>query len=280
MTDAFDLQTAIFHSKNVAAWPIATELQGVEFKDADPQGGVRPILSAMPWAGIIPTGWDGPITFAIWLGRQIGGVWHLACALEFYEGKFWTGAPLHKQYNDWLSVGKGFGELEGLPNPVPGERLAFMVTAGSQRLKDTSSQPGPKSVQQRSNVIVVPFQVNAVVLSEAGTQVPSPVPQLPPTSTGENTGGSTQVGPAFAELSAQVAALVAVDANQADQITALQTETATLRKAALDQNAVIGSLNTLVGVLAGEVSALKAVKVPTYAEINLFGRTIRVPLRS
>ena len=67
----------------------------------------------------------------------------MACALEFYTGKHWTGAPLHLQYNDWFSVGKGFGPLEGLGNVVPGEELLFMLVAGSLRLKDTSDQPGP-----------------------------------------------------------------------------------------------------------------------------------------
>lgn len=178
MIDHIDLKQAQFHSRNVSDWPVVTSLTGVEFRDADPAGGVRPIAD-IPWPDVTPQGWDGPITHCIWLGRQINGVWHIACALEFYRGKVWTGAPLHRQYNDWFSIGKGFGELEGLPNVQIGEKIAFMLTPGSQRLKDTSTQPGQKSRQERSNVIVVTFNPNAIVQADPVKLPPLTEPQAP-----------------------------------------------------------------------------------------------------
>ena len=174
MSDAIDLTKAVFHSRNVTDWPVTCELRGVEFSSTK---GVAPIGS-IPWGEITPAGWDGPITHSLWLGRLIGGVWHIACALEFYKGKVWTGAPLDSEYTNWFNVGKGFGELETQPNVVTGEKVAFMVTAGSQRLKDTSTQPGPKSVQERSNVIVVDFVPNGVK-GVGGVFVPPPVVDPP-----------------------------------------------------------------------------------------------------
>lgn len=269
-TDMIDLKSAVFHSRNVADWPVVTTLEGVEFKDADPQGGVRPILSAMPWPGIVPAGWDGPITFAIWLGRIVGGVWHIGCALEFYDGKVWTGAPLQRGYNDWFSVGKGFGELEGLPNPTPGEPLLFMVTHGSQRLKDTSTQPGPKSRQERSNAIIVPFVVNGVQMPTPSVPVDPPVnpppvnpPIVPPTPSGP------VVDEGARDLIAQLSQLVlslsehndAANAETDRRFDAVNQQVAQHENRLAQQDAALAQVAGQVSALNGRVdSALGAVK--------------------
>lgn len=188
---------------NPLDWPITQELSGVEFKQADPQGGVRPIMPGgdVRWGEIIPAGWEGPIRYSVCLGRYIGARPVMACALEFYTGKSWTGAPLNTMYREWFSPGKGFGPLEELGNVVAGETLLFMLVAGSLRLKDTSDQPGPDSVQERSNIIRVTFTPNGVALAlpPEGVGVP------PPTSGGGSTGGTT--GGGGTELPSTTAAL-------------------------------------------------------------------------
>lgn len=225
--DGFDLRSAQIYGTQVADWQIATSLDAVEFRDADPAGGVRPIFR-MPWGEYTPDGWDGPITYSIYLFRKIDGKWHGACFLEFYRGKEWTGAPLHRQYLDWVNPGKGYGEMERLGNVQVGEHIAFMVTAGSQRLKNTAQQKNqPNSPRQRSNVIVVTYSTSGTATplgGGGGTPAPQPTPQ--PTPPIDVAGLQRQID----ELRAYGAELrTAIDENRAyaEQLVATQAERVT-----------------------------------------------------
>lgn len=272
LTDAIDLSRAVFHSRNVADWPIVTSLTGVEFRDADPQGGVRPIAD-IPWPDITPAGWDGPITHAIWLGRKIDGVWHIACALEFYRGKDWTGAPLHKQYADWFSPGKGFGELEGLGNVQSGEPIAFMLTHGSQRLKDTSTQQGPRSRQERSNVIVVTFTANGIVTPVVPPSVIPPPTQAPTGESDRYVQLSAEVINLKARMidaEARIAALIATEVRpDAAMIGALQVLTARVDAAEVKNQSQDAALMAVNGRID---TALASLRNAGGFLANLFGR--------
>lgn len=207
-------------------WPATQDLAGVEFKQADPAGGVRPLLpdGGVRWGDITPTGWDGPIRYAICPIRRHPTTrqWYATCALEFYQGKQWTGAPLDSGWQNWVDRGKGFDPMDAFPNVVPGEELGFFLVAGSLRLKDTSTSGGaiPLSVRERSVIVRVTFTPNGVALAlppEGGSGpvvIGTPPPtggtgQTPPPASG---GTDPVVLQRLADLELQVAGLISREA--------------------------------------------------------------------
>lgn len=178
--DAVDPRHVVWHgAPNPGPWPVTRRLDGVEFDDSGPDRGVRPLTDAGSWPDVTPTGWEGPIRYSLWLLRNIGGTWHGACCLEFFSGKIWTGAPLGQYYSDWINPGKGYGPMEALGNVTPGERIGFLVAAGSHRKKDTSTQPGITSPRERSRIIVVSYVGRGVQMA-AGVEEQQPEPKPDP----------------------------------------------------------------------------------------------------
>lgn len=177
--DSLDLSTVdVINAPNPFSWSVTVDLVAIHHTE----NGVSAIPGADKWPDVTPIGWAGPIHYCVWLFRKnpATGRWLGSAFLEFYRGKSWTGAPLHRHYIEWLGgQGKGYGPLENFPNVASGEKVAFMLTAGSQRLKDTSTQPGPKSPRERSNLALVTFYPHGLLPVEFETEPPPPPPPPP-----------------------------------------------------------------------------------------------------
>jgi hypothetical protein len=263
--DAIDPSAVTWHGvPNPGAWPITRTLAGVEFDDRGPEYGVRPITNADTWPEVVPTGWDGPIVYSVWFFRQIAGRWHGTCCLEFYLGKQWTGAPLGVYYDDWINPGKGYGEMEGLGNVRVGERIGFMIAAGSQRLKDTSTQPGRTSPRERTPIIVVAYVGKGIQM--AGVTPPTPEPQPQPTPEPQ----PGQVPPhTHPDLVSALDKTVDMAQQMASALSLASQEIVTLR----------ARVETLEA-LSARVDALEQRPLPTLpTSIRIFGVTVPVTWR-
>lgn len=259
MTDGINAHEVVWHGvPNPADWPITKRLDGVEFSDRDETTGVRPITNADTWPGVIPAGWDGPVTYSLWLIRRIGSRWHGSCAIEFFQGRYWTGAPLGRYYSDWYSPDReSFGPLRSLPNVVESELIAFMVAAGSHRLKDTSVQPGQQSVRERSPIIVLPYTANGVVRAAAPTPDPRPDPRPEP-----------QPDPR-------------PDPSLAEHVTALRAEQGVLRESVNGLTVSDATRAQEVAELRARIAELEARPTPTppkTVSFRVFGVPLTVPV--
>lgn len=157
--DAIDLAAAIvtFESPDVRGWPIGTLITEFEIR---PDGTIAINFTARNGAGAWPllAGPEGgEIQYTLWIGEHIAGAWYVAGAIlcisrgpdDNYVPTGPTLAPGQIAHN-WIYFAGA--PLAGY-QPLPGERVAWFVTAGDQRRNDWHA------LAARSNVIVTPFQV-------------------------------------------------------------------------------------------------------------------------
>lgn len=279
MKDAIDFSQAVMcgaESPDIRAWPIFSGISRVHFADRENayvRGNVNVWFPGK--TALVPAnGTQGPISWTLWGGFYVSGKWCFCPLVECIN-------------DDYVPTGNLFASNQVATNllyfadapinwyqPKRGETIALVVTTGDTRRQNAQPE---FFTPKRTNVVLVPFAVGDYTFADAGVEPPPVV--VPPVNTGsgQTAGG---VGPAFAELAAQVAALVAVGVNQADRTAALEQRTESQARDLEAAYARIGILEGRQNQNDTRVAALAAVKVPTYAEINLFGRTIRVPLRS
>lgn len=200
MSDAFDLSLAVVHNSPTPNWPITAALTRLECR-AD---GVHVEFSkkdgAGRWPDVIPEGWTGPIQYTLWLGMRIAGEWHVAGLIEFWHGLDASGGNVVR--DDQIAKNWTYDCGPMARQPLPGERVAFFVTAGDQRKKDAFL------VHERSQVVTVPFpgSVPAVFAFEA----PEPVPEPP----GPTPGPTPDLGPILAKLTALEARVAVLEQAQ------------------------------------------------------------------
>ena len=171
MPDAFDLSQAVVHNSPTPAWPIAAALTRLECR-AD---GVHVTFSkkdgAGRWPDVVPPGWTGPIQYTLWLGMRIAGEWHVAGILEYWHDLDASGGNITE--NDQIRLNWTYDCDQMARQPLPGERVAFFVTAGSQRKKDAWK------VHERSQVVTVLFPAKVPAVFEFNAPVPVPEPPEP-----------------------------------------------------------------------------------------------------
>lgn len=175
--DAIDLSRASLNGgADVRAWPVTTTITGLS---TSPQGMEATFSKrqGFDWPDVIPTGWQGPVYYTVWLGTRLQDGVHLAASLNVYRGQIGSGS------GDVTNIGQYSLNLWYLDEALKahvvteGETLYLMVTAGGLRGANAVS------VAERSNVVA--FQASSVprAFSYAAPPpvvIPPPVVTPPP----------------------------------------------------------------------------------------------------
>ncbi|MDQ6612388.1 MAG: hypothetical protein M3Y64_08140, partial [Gemmatimonadota bacterium] len=169
-------QVKVTASPNVLGYPVTTRLQNIEVTDR----GVRATFDrCQSWPKVTPPGWDGPLIYTLHLFLNIGGEWWESGIIQFWACDQFSGGPIYQENQiarNWVYDAR-WGNMVG-HQPVPGERIGFMVSAGNARGQDDHL------VAERSNIVIVAmpsFASNPPFLWEEGfTFVTPPAPPTPP----------------------------------------------------------------------------------------------------
>lgn len=212
-TDAVDIGSVVFLGapEHVKSWPVTNPIVRVELKSQrgthDTGVGIG-LASDTRWPDMTPPGWDGPLNWTLWIGVWCRGQVHMTPSLEYWSsaggsrrGKYWSGAPLLTDYNEWV-----YQEpvMAGCP-PKRGDKVYFMAVPVSHRRKVVESVP------ERSQIAEVVLVEDAVYMFTGAPPVP---PAPPVTQPPVYTGGGDAV------TSDQYRHLVALLENLSAQITA------------------------------------------------------------
>jgi hypothetical protein len=147
--DQIDMHSVIVRGPggDVANWPVTTQIRVLDFN----AGGVFVDFSAKnSWPEVTPPGWDGGISYTLWMVVKVNGQWITAGGVEFWRGLERQGGPPSRFASNWYYSPQVWGELAS-HQPAVGEQVGFFVTAGDQRAKDV------RIVTERSNVVLVAF---------------------------------------------------------------------------------------------------------------------------
>ena len=149
--DAVSLAGAtIWQSPNPGSWPVTTKLTGLTFKSS----GVHVDFDAKgSWPDVVPAGWDGGIAYTLWIGMNIGGQWHFTGPMEYWNGLDAQGGDVTS--NSQIARNWTYDCGPMARQPAPGEMVAFFVSAGDARKKDSVI------FHARSNIVLVPFPSSA-----------------------------------------------------------------------------------------------------------------------
>jgi hypothetical protein len=168
--DGFNFAAATQHrGPAFTGWPATTEITRLECRT----NGVYVEFSKKDgpgrWPDIVPPGWDGALEYCLGLAMLIDGVWHVSAPIQFWNGLTVAGGNVGDPsvrdngiagtiHGDWFYSGE-WGPLQR--QPAHGEQIGFFVVAGNVRGVNDAV-----SVQERSNVVVVPFpDVNGAVFT-------------------------------------------------------------------------------------------------------------------
>ncbi len=184
MPDAFDPGLARVHNSPIPAWPVTAALTKLEFRPEGVSVEFSKKDCADRWPDVTPPGWTGPIQYTLWIGMRIIGEWHIAGILEYWYGLDASGGNVIE--NNQIAINWTYDCDVMKRQPLPGERVAFLVTAGSQRQKEVFL------VHERSQVVTVPFPATLPAVFTFDEAVPDPVPiPVPP---------SVDLGPLYARI--------------------------------------------------------------------------------
>lgn len=190
MTDQIDLQAALLsRSPDVASWAKTVRITAIRCTVA---GGFeisfdRAIPESWKWPSAPPPSTDN-FQWTAWIFLQIGGVWQGAGFVQMWEGRAMGTRALPPLFADVDGV-PGYRNWWGDPRrlwptmvdhqPIAGEQIGILVTAGNARLTD-----GVTSVAERSNVVLFPVRAGddgSVVYLDSEPPVEPPVdPPAPP----------------------------------------------------------------------------------------------------
>jgi len=215
MSDAFDLSRAIVHNSPTPAWPVTAALtrlecraDGVHVEFSKKDGPDRwPDVQphnpdGSPWVN--PDGTPGLIQYTLWLGMWVAGAWHVAGLIEYWHELNASGGNIVE--NDQIRMNWTYDCGPMARQPVPGERVAFFVTAGSARKKDAWK------VHERSQVVTLLFPAKVPAVFEFNAPVPVPEPPTPipePPAPSPEPAPPVDLGPFLAHLDALEARLKA-----------------------------------------------------------------------
>ncbi len=171
MSDGLDLATVTIHnSHDVHGWPATATITRLEFRADGVHVEHTKNQGAGCWPNFRPPGWDGDLQYTLWIFLNISGAWHASGCIEFWQSCDKNGGPPEGFAANWYYAADRWAPMTG-HQPAPGELVGFMVSAGDAR------NSGAQSVQERSQIVALPFP------SSGGVWVlPPPVdpPVVPP----------------------------------------------------------------------------------------------------
>lgn len=176
MRDAIDIGSVQIHnSHDVKGWPVSATITRLEFRSTGVHVEHTKNQGPGAWANFRPPGWDGDLQYTLWIFLKLGGQWHGSGCIQFWQSCDQNGGPPEEYAKNWYYAADRWGPMTG-HQPQPGELVGFMVSAGDAR------NSGAQSVQERSNIVVVPFPSSGgVYVTPADEPEPEPVPvPLPP----------------------------------------------------------------------------------------------------
>jgi hypothetical protein len=178
MSDGIDLSTVQIHnSHDVKSWPATATITRLEFRPTGVHVEHTRNQGPGSWPNFRPAGWDGDLQYTLWIFLQIAGSWHGSGCIQFWQSCDQNGGPPEEFAKNWYYAADRWAPMTG-HQPAPGELVGFMVTAGDAR------NSGAQSVQERSNLVAMPFPVSGAVYaprSDVAPPAPSPAePVAPP----------------------------------------------------------------------------------------------------
>lgn len=174
MADGLDLSQVAFHnSPDARAWPATAMITRLDFRPTGVHVEHTKNRGAGSWPNFRPPGWDGDLQFTLWIFLTIGGVWHGAGCIQFWQTCEENGGPPEEFAKNWYYAADRWAPMTG-HQPAPGELVGFMVSAGDAR------NNGALSVNERSNIVTIPFPVSGGIYVAPETPIPPSPPEPPP----------------------------------------------------------------------------------------------------
>lgn len=176
-TDAIDIGSLQIHNSwDVRSWPATTTITRMEFRATGVHVDFTKNMGLGAWPNFRPSGWDGDLQFTLWIALNIAGQWHSSGCIQFWQSCDQNGGPPEQFAMNWYYAADRWAPMTGY-QPKPGELVGFMVTAGDAR------NSGAQSVQERSNLIAIPFPSSGAIYVPPAPSVDPPVdpPTDPPT---------------------------------------------------------------------------------------------------
>lgn len=158
--DAFDFSQAVQHDgPSFTNWPATARITALELG----RDGVRVAFTKHDgphrWPDVRPDGWDGDLQYCLGMAMPFDGVWHVSAPIQCWHDLERSGGNVGdadaadgrgQVAGNWFYSADRWGPL--CRQPHVGEPVGFFVVAGSVRGGSEAI-----SVQERSNVVVVPF---------------------------------------------------------------------------------------------------------------------------
>jgi hypothetical protein len=209
MSDGIDLSTAQIHnSHDVKSWPATATITRLEFRPTGVHVDHTKNQGPGCWPNFRPAGWDGDLQYTLWIFVQIAGSWHGSGCIQFWQACDQNGGPPEEFAKNWYYAADRWAPMTG-HQPAPGELVGFMVTAGDAR------NSGAQSVQERSDLVAIPFPVSGAVYMPKTDSIPitpspepSPSPVTPPVTPSNPNEGLDELRREIAALSRKVDTLL------------------------------------------------------------------------
>lgn len=159
----------ILNSPDVRGWAETATITRLEFR----VGGVHVEHTKREgpgaWPNFRPPGWDGDLQYTLWLIEQVQGRWFASGGIQFWQACDQNGGSPENFAAGWYYAADRWAPMTG-HQPAPGDLVGFMVTAGDAR------NNGTQTVQERSNVVAIPFPRSGDVYVATPEDIPVPVP--------------------------------------------------------------------------------------------------------
>lgn len=176
MTPAYDyiLKTArILNSPDVRAWPATSIITKLEFRPSGVHVEHTKRFGEGSWPEQVTPGWDGPLQYTLWIFIQMAGSWYGSGCIQYWRTHDENGGPPEQFAQNWYYDANRWAPMTGY-QPRPGEQVGFMVTAGDAR------NNGHISVQERSNLVLIPFPKSGETYSDTSVVPDVPITPEPP----------------------------------------------------------------------------------------------------
>lgn len=174
--DQIEISSLIIHNSwDVRSWPATATITRMEFRSTGVHIDFTKNMGIGAWPNFRPAGWDGDLQFTLWIALNIAGQWHATGGIQFWQDCDQNGGPPEAFATNWYYAADRWAPMTGY-QPKPGELVGFFVTAGDAR------NSGQQSVQERSNIIAVPFPSSGGVYLAPPTPVDPPMPPVDPPS--------------------------------------------------------------------------------------------------